>query len=213
MKIKDRKVVLDSRVKPENDATHNKGRSMVEMLGVLAIIGILSAGALAGYSKAMFRHKVNQTIDIFQGVLQRFAELEQKGWGKVDIEGAADLVKYGFLPGCQEAEDKCKIPLGLLGIQATDDSLGQYGEIFVDFTSSKECIAFASAHWENVAPVDWWNPRGFISIGNQIVYDPSGSSGSVDTEITMSEITESCQRCDDSEEGFCEYYFVIHRDF
>jgi len=33
---------------------------MVEMLGVLAIIGVLSAGALAGYSKAMFMYKLNQ---------------------------------------------------------------------------------------------------------------------------------------------------------
>ena len=29
------------------------GRSMVEMLGVLAIIGVLSVGAIAGYSKAI----------------------------------------------------------------------------------------------------------------------------------------------------------------
>jgi len=39
------------------------GRSMVEMLGVLAIIGVLSAGALAGYSKAMQKHRINKTID------------------------------------------------------------------------------------------------------------------------------------------------------
>ena len=37
-------------------------RSMVEMLGVLAIVGVLSAGALAGYTKAMYQHKINQTI-------------------------------------------------------------------------------------------------------------------------------------------------------
>ena len=41
----------------------DSGRSMVEMLGVLAIIGVLSAGALAGYSKAMFQHKLNQFTD------------------------------------------------------------------------------------------------------------------------------------------------------
>lgn len=29
------------------------GRSMVEMLGVLAIIGVLSIGGIAGYSRAM----------------------------------------------------------------------------------------------------------------------------------------------------------------
>jgi len=39
------------------------GRSMIEMLGVLAIIGVLSAGGLAGYAKAMFRHRLNTTMD------------------------------------------------------------------------------------------------------------------------------------------------------
>jgi len=42
---------------------NENGRSMVEMLGVLAIIGVLSAGGLAGYSKAMFKHKLNNTMD------------------------------------------------------------------------------------------------------------------------------------------------------
>ena len=42
---------------------NQNGRSMVEMLGVLAIIGVLSAGGLAGYSKAMFKHKLNTTMD------------------------------------------------------------------------------------------------------------------------------------------------------
>jgi type II secretory pathway pseudopilin PulG len=36
---------------------------MVEMLGVLAIIGVLSVGAIAGYSKAMNKHKINKTIN------------------------------------------------------------------------------------------------------------------------------------------------------
>ena len=42
---------------------NENGRSMVEMLGVLAIIGVLSAGGLAGYSKAMFKHKLNTTME------------------------------------------------------------------------------------------------------------------------------------------------------
>ena len=36
------------------------GRSMVEMLGVLAIVGVLSVGAIAGYSKAMMKYKMNK---------------------------------------------------------------------------------------------------------------------------------------------------------
>lgn len=42
--------------------TQNTGRSMIEMFGVMVLIGMLSAGGLAGYSKAMRRHRLNETI-------------------------------------------------------------------------------------------------------------------------------------------------------
>ena len=40
------------------------GRSMVEMLGVLAIIGVLSVGGIAGYSLSMRRHRANTIMDL-----------------------------------------------------------------------------------------------------------------------------------------------------
>ena len=40
------------------------GRSMVEMLGVLAIIGVLSIGGIAGYTLSMRRYRANQIIDM-----------------------------------------------------------------------------------------------------------------------------------------------------
>jgi len=39
------------------------GRSMIEMLGVLAIIGVLSIGGLAGYTMAMNRHRANTLLN------------------------------------------------------------------------------------------------------------------------------------------------------
>lgn len=39
-----------------------RGRSMVEMLGVLAIIGVLSIGGISGYSMAMNRYRANELI-------------------------------------------------------------------------------------------------------------------------------------------------------
>ena len=42
---------------------NQSGRSMIEMLGVLAIIGVLSAAGLYGYQKAMMKHKANKTIN------------------------------------------------------------------------------------------------------------------------------------------------------
>ena len=39
------------------------GRSMVEMLGVLAIIGVLSIGGIAGYVLSMNRYRANAILD------------------------------------------------------------------------------------------------------------------------------------------------------
>ncbi len=41
------------------------GRSMIEMLGVLAIIGVLSVGGIAGYSKAMEKWKLDKWKEDF----------------------------------------------------------------------------------------------------------------------------------------------------
>ena len=38
------------------------GRSMVEMLGVLAVIGVLSIGGIMGYSYGMDKYRANQTM-------------------------------------------------------------------------------------------------------------------------------------------------------
>ena len=40
-----------------------KGRSMIEMLGVLAIVGVLSIGGLAGYQMAMNRYRASALSD------------------------------------------------------------------------------------------------------------------------------------------------------
>ena len=49
------------RHKMQNSKSQN-GRSMVEMLGVLAIIGVLSVGGVYGYGVAMKKHKANELL-------------------------------------------------------------------------------------------------------------------------------------------------------
>ena len=41
---------------------NESGRSMVEMLGVLAIIGVLSIGGIAGYTMAMNHYRANEGL-------------------------------------------------------------------------------------------------------------------------------------------------------
>lgn len=61
------------------------GRSMVEMLGVLAIIGVLSVGSIAGYSKAMMKYKLNKHMESFNMLLNEAIKLLpelQRHYGK-----------------------------------------------------------------------------------------------------------------------------------
>ena len=54
--------VYNQRYTSEKVASRYKqsGRSMIEMLGVLAIIGVLTIGSITGYSRAMRRHLLNK---------------------------------------------------------------------------------------------------------------------------------------------------------
>ncbi|MBE6446292.1 MAG: hypothetical protein E7021_02705, partial [Alphaproteobacteria bacterium] len=46
----------------KNYKRSQKGRSMVEMLGVLSIIGVLSVGGISAYSKAVEKYKANEAL-------------------------------------------------------------------------------------------------------------------------------------------------------
>ena len=54
------------------------GRSMVEMLGVLAIIGVLSVGAIAGYSKAMMKYRLNKQAEAFNMLLANALQISKQ---------------------------------------------------------------------------------------------------------------------------------------
>ena len=59
----ERRVQSGTRVRKAQAVTRQTnpiGRSMIEMLGVLAIVGVLSIGGIAGYSKAMNMYKINR---------------------------------------------------------------------------------------------------------------------------------------------------------
>ena len=56
------------------------GRSMVEMLGTLAIIGVLSIGGIAGYSYGMDKYRANETInDIMLKMVDIVSTANQNG--------------------------------------------------------------------------------------------------------------------------------------
>lgn len=76
---------------------NQKGRSMVEMLGVLSIIGVLSVGALAGFNKAMMKHKLNKQAEQLSVLL--ISIINHEGEFKNETGNITSyLIKMGELP-------------------------------------------------------------------------------------------------------------------
>lgn len=77
--------------------TNENGRSMIEMLGVLAIIGVLSVGGIAGYSKAMNKFKTNKVADNVSMLVANIKTMyaQQKTYGSLDTDSANEM---GLVP-------------------------------------------------------------------------------------------------------------------
>ena len=78
------------------------GRSMVEMLGVLAIIGVLSVGAISGYSKAMMKYKLNkhteQMSTVINACIRYINDLRLIRNGGAEYPLAPILIKLNEIP-------------------------------------------------------------------------------------------------------------------
>ena len=68
--------------------TSESGRSMVEMLGVLAIVGVLSIGGVAGYQYAMNKHRANT-------ILYEVSEMAVTGSGQLLAGNELTLNEFG----------------------------------------------------------------------------------------------------------------------
>ena len=127
------------------------GRSMIEMLGVLAIIGVLSVGGIAGYSKAMIKFKTNTLLQQISTIISNTQILyaQQKNHKGLDSETA---IQMGIIPAELISSD------GKTLVDSFGDGLGltDWGEDLIGFNlimSTKEkCLAVSNADWNVFNP-------------------------------------------------------------
>ncbi len=70
------------------------GRSMIEMLGVLAIIGVLSVGGIAGYSKAMEKFKINKATEDYSYLIHGLLSNLDEARKQQSSDSVVSLVEY-----------------------------------------------------------------------------------------------------------------------
>ena len=127
------------------------GRSMIEMLGVLAIVGVLSVGGIAGYSKAMEKFKINKTTDQISQIVTNIRTLyaQQTTYSGLNNENA---IKMGVVP--DELGSGATLTNSFGGnvyiIPSSTTYEIQYGKVFaVQYRglSKQACISLGTTDW------------------------------------------------------------------
>lgn len=138
---------------------NEQGRSMIEMLGVLAIVGVLSVGGIAGYSKAMNKFKTNKLIEQVNMISTNVRTLyaSQKSYENL-TNGAA--IRTGVLPNEMVTDASAGVSVTSSGI--TNAFAGQViittggvkedddnGAFIVSMNKIPEasCVSIATTEW------------------------------------------------------------------
>ena len=131
---------------------------MIEMLGVLAIVGVLSVSGIAGYSKAMEWYKLNKLRDAWTEVFYNFIQIkddfnnqEKGGWG-TDTNYVYTMKNLNMLPS-EFKYVRGNVFLDNYGFNVTVYSAGNKGGrgfgffywLGFDEMSPKVCRAFMEA--------------------------------------------------------------------
>lgn len=131
---------------------NEQGRSMIEMLGVLAIVGVLSVGGIAGYSKAMNKFKTNKAIDQVNMISTNIRTLFSSQRDYTGLNNTV-AVNAGLVPGemyTQSANIGSASGIsnaygGAVKIKATANNKAYY--ILFEGVPASACSAFVTTDW------------------------------------------------------------------
>ncbi len=127
--------------------SEESGRSMVEMLGVLAIVGVLSVGGIAGYSQAMSKFKVTKAMDQVQTIITNIRTLYASQRIYTSLS-AAQALSMGILT--EESYDstskKGLNPFGGNIYFGVADSGRTFSVTYTGLTG-EACVKMATADW------------------------------------------------------------------
>ncbi len=138
---------------------NEQGRSMIEMLGVLAIVGVLSVGGIAGYSKAMNKFKTNKIGDQIQMISTNIRTLFSSQRTYTGLTNGMAL-RAGLIPGEMYEADSGNtyssdyaitnafgggVAINVAAQSTTNDDMAF--TIAVDQIPQSACVSIATTDW------------------------------------------------------------------
>lgn len=209
---------------------NQSGRSMIEMLGVLVIIGVLSIGGISGYSKAMEKIKTNKTINLITAAYVNVKTL-CKNQPCDEGEGPMPSLLYPEdLIGCRssnysgmETYNNCTTPLGVkFSMSNYDEQSYAFFDIYLSNLDNSACMTLSTYDWKfsdlRSISIGTNNDTGFFfekGCSNVSYTKDSEDYVEGDSEIifkcnniTPSEAAYICSQC--KETGGCGLEFTFH---
>ena len=122
-----------------------KGRSMIEMIAVLAIIGIVTVGAIAGINQGLVKYRTSKTYAEVKAIAQGFREMySYRRWYPTGLltkntTEMRNACKSDVFPsGCDDDLSNAFNPFG--GFYTVQSSLyGDDGRVYNCYTEGQEC--------------------------------------------------------------------------
>ncbi len=150
--------------------SEQSGRSMVEMLGVLAIIGVLSVGGIAGYSKAMAKFKLSKVMDQVSMTVANVRTLYsgQPNYSGLTTETAIQMGAIGAEMLNGKKTTSATEAYNAFNGQVFVEAAGDGRSFWVTFTGlgKEACVSLGSSDWGS------GSGSGLIGVG----VDGSGSA-------------------------------------
>ncbi len=201
---------LTLKAKDDYKSVLQYGRSMIEMLGVLVIIAVLSVGGIAGYSKAMEKWKMNRTISEYGFLVNSFLEYRDNLKNSIHLKGGGSygLVDFAhnvnIIPPTWKAFNQ-NLVTDSLGIRTTVylgiDGTGKQWIVLGWFANDEAFdMKFCQTMMNDLAKplhpvldrVWFWGVRG----STYVYGDELCEKGRICLcNVTFSEIQEMCQSC------------------
>ena len=91
---------------------NNSGRSMIEMIGVLTIIGALSTGGIVGYTKALHQNKVKTAIEQINVISAHLSAIGANGGDYSGLNNGVAIKLKAVLPEMNPSGTTLKNPFG-----------------------------------------------------------------------------------------------------
>ena len=196
--------------------SEQSGRSMVEMLGVLAIIGVLSVGGIAGYSKAMAKFKLSKAMDQVSNTVTNIRTLYsgQPNYKGLTTEIAIQMGAIGaeMLSGAKTTSAKKAYNAfnGQVDVAAAQvngvDNMG----FTVTFTGlgKEACVALSTADWGS------GSGSGLVSVaagtgdgkGTAFTSKASGTTADADLPLALASAAAGCAASGDGNAVQWTYY-------